>query len=81
MIFFLASHQAKTATKTFAAGVTGEYHIDSVILHSFDNGIAVDSSWRHMNSSKCPVTFITTLNDSFRMIPGRLEWEIRAIVA
>jgi hypothetical protein len=51
--------------------VTGEYHLDTIIMHSFDNGIAMDSSWRHMNANKCPVTFITTLNDHFRMIPGR----------
>ncbi|KAF8293057.1 hypothetical protein DL93DRAFT_2174074 [Clavulina sp. PMI_390] len=39
------------------------------IMWGDKNGIAIDSSWRHKNENVAPLTFMTTVDDSNRMIP------------
>lgn len=44
--------------------------LEAAIMWS-ENGIAMDSSWRHKNENVAPLTFITTLDQYNKMIPGK----------
>lgn len=43
---------------------------DSAILHSLKRGVGFDSSHRNKNENFAPVTILTTVNDSGRMVPS-----------
>lgn len=64
------SHQPYTPKQQFLAGVTDNYALDSAIINSFRSGIALDSTWRHVNNNGHPLTMVTTTNDAQRMNPG-----------
>ncbi|KAJ9110930.1 hypothetical protein QFC20_002696, partial [Naganishia adeliensis] len=65
--FFL--HQPYTENQQFLAGITSQYALDSAIINGFRFGIALDSTWRHVNNNGHPLTFVTTTNDAQRMTP------------
>lgn len=44
--------------------------LESAIMWK-QNGIAMDSSWRHKNENVAPLTFIVTLDDHNKMIPSK----------
>ncbi|KAF9472489.1 hypothetical protein BDN70DRAFT_770254, partial [Pholiota conissans] len=54
----------------FATGIQHPFAIQSLILWSGQNGVGFDSSYRHKNENRAPVTFITTIDDNAHMIPG-----------
>ena len=68
--FYHLSHEPLSDGCSFKAAVTDGYAIDGAILYSLENGIAMDSSWRHLNQNKCPVTLVTTVNSHHRMVPS-----------
>ncbi|PPQ89048.1 hypothetical protein CVT25_006708 [Psilocybe cyanescens] len=54
----------------FATGIQHPFAIQSLILWSHQNGIGLDSSYRHKNENRAPVTFITTIDENHHMLPG-----------
>jgi hypothetical protein len=39
-----------------------------------ENGIALDSSWRHKNEHVAPLTFLVTLDSHMKMIPSKCDY-------
>ncbi|KAJ7121118.1 hypothetical protein C8R44DRAFT_736802 [Mycena epipterygia] len=54
----------------FATGIKSVHAVQSILLWAFVNGIGLDSCWRHKNENRAPVTFITTIDQNNRMLPG-----------
>jgi hypothetical protein len=54
----------------FAIGIKSIHALQSLLLWAFINGIGLDSCWRHKNENRAPVTFITTIDQNNRMLPG-----------
>ncbi|KAJ7454880.1 hypothetical protein FB451DRAFT_1184708 [Mycena latifolia] len=54
----------------FATGIKSIHALQSLLLWAFVNGIGLDSCWRHKNENCAPVTFITTVDQNKRMLPG-----------
>jgi hypothetical protein len=46
------------------------HSLDSMILHAHHSGIGLDSSWRHKNENRAPMTLITVVNRHGHMMPG-----------
>jgi hypothetical protein len=61
---------AHTPTELLCAA-SDAYSLDSLILHSYERGVGLDSSWRHLNDNFAPLTLITTVTERSRMVPGR----------
>ncbi|KAG8892469.1 hypothetical protein FRB99_002695, partial [Tulasnella sp. 403] len=56
--------------KKFSTGITDEFSLESLILYGGINGTALDSSYRHKNEERAPVTFFATINDASHLLPG-----------
>lgn len=56
--------------KRFSAGTTDDFSLESMLLYGGTNGMALDSSHRHKNEQRAPVTFFVTVNDQQHMVPG-----------
>ncbi|KZP10623.1 hypothetical protein FIBSPDRAFT_757936, partial [Athelia psychrophila] len=54
----------------FATGIKHPYAVQSLLLWARKEGLGLDSTWRHMNENRAPVTFVTTVDDNGRMVPG-----------
>ncbi|KAJ7140880.1 hypothetical protein C8R44DRAFT_726592 [Mycena epipterygia] len=54
----------------FATGIKSVHALQSLLLWAFINGLGLDSCWRHKNENRAPVTFITTIDQNNRMLPG-----------
>ncbi|KAJ6503095.1 hypothetical protein DFH09DRAFT_942314, partial [Mycena vulgaris] len=54
----------------FATGIKTPHAIQSILLWAFLHGLGFDSCWRHKNENRAPVTFITTIDQNGRMLPG-----------
>ncbi|KAF9525919.1 hypothetical protein CPB83DRAFT_513029 [Crepidotus variabilis] len=54
----------------FATGIQHPFAVQAMILWAGEHGIGFDSSYRHKNKNRAPVTFLTTLDDNSHMIPG-----------
>lgn len=40
------------------------------MLYGRNNGIAIDSSWRHKNENRAPLTLMVTVDNQEHMLPG-----------
>jgi hypothetical protein len=56
----------------FATGIKSVHALQSILLWAFINGTGLDSCWRHKNENRAPVTFITTIDQNNRILPGML---------
>lgn len=56
----------------FATGIKHPYAVQSLLLWARKEGLGLDSTWRHMNENRAPVTFVTTVDENGRMVPGGL---------
>ncbi|KAJ7664131.1 hypothetical protein B0H17DRAFT_1143790 [Mycena rosella] len=54
----------------FATGIKSVHAVQSLLLWAFVNRIGLDYCWRHKNENRAPVTFITTVDQNKRMLPG-----------
>ncbi|KAJ7108452.1 hypothetical protein C8R43DRAFT_905380, partial [Mycena crocata] len=59
-----------TPPSRFATGMKSEHSLQSILLWSCINRIGLDSCWRHKNENRAPVTFLTTVDQNERMLPG-----------
>jgi hypothetical protein len=62
--------QATPPTR-LACAVSDNWSKDSAILHARSSGVGFDSSHRNKNENFAPVTILTTVNDSGRMVPSK----------
>lgn len=54
----------------FATGIKARYALQALLLYARRYGVGLDSTWRHMNENRAPVTFVTTLDSEEHMVPG-----------
>lgn len=54
----------------FATGIKSDHCVQSLIRWGSLNGVGLDSSWRNKNENRAPVTFLTTVDENERMMPG-----------
>ncbi|KAF8210510.1 hypothetical protein K438DRAFT_1904002 [Mycena galopus ATCC 62051] len=54
----------------FSTGIHHPYGTQSMLLWSSVNGVGHDSTYRHMNENRAPLTIVDTLDDAARMVPG-----------
>jgi hypothetical protein len=48
--------------------------IECALSHSSERGIALDSSWRHLNQNGCPLTLVTVVDGNEHMQPDKLRF-------
>ncbi|EIW66628.1 hypothetical protein TREMEDRAFT_65496 [Tremella mesenterica DSM 1558] len=53
----------------FLCVIAPKHALQSAIRHAREQGLAMDSSWRNKNAIRCPVTFLTTVNEYGHMVP------------
>ena len=44
--------------------------LHNAIMHSGERGLGLDSSWRHKNEDRCPLTALVTVDEKHHMLPG-----------
>ncbi|THU98006.1 hypothetical protein K435DRAFT_886410, partial [Dendrothele bispora CBS 962.96] len=54
----------------FRIGIKCSYAIQVLLLYGAEYGAGLDSSYRHKNENRAPVTFLTTTDENERMVPG-----------
>ncbi|KAF8969307.1 hypothetical protein BDZ97DRAFT_1915276 [Flammula alnicola] len=54
----------------FATGIKHPFALQSILLWSSTHGVGLDSSYRHKNENRAPLTFLTTIDENHRMLPG-----------
>ncbi|EIW66398.1 hypothetical protein TREMEDRAFT_65685 [Tremella mesenterica DSM 1558] len=54
---------------TFQCVISPKHALQTAIRHAHERGLAMDSSWRNKNAIRCPVTFLTTVNEHNHMVP------------
>ncbi|THU88277.1 hypothetical protein K435DRAFT_680156, partial [Dendrothele bispora CBS 962.96] len=54
----------------FRIGIKCPYAIQVLLLYGAECGIGLDSSYRHKNENRAPVTFMVTTDENERMVPG-----------
>jgi len=59
----------------FATGIQHPFAVQAILLWSGQHGVGLDSSHRHKNENRAPVTFITTIDENSHMLPG-MSWKI-----
>lgn len=59
------------------AGITGTFALDEAILNGEIHGVALDSTWRNISNTECPLTLLTSLNAAHRMVPSMFEYSFR----
>jgi hypothetical protein len=67
--------QGVPPTELQCAG-TDSFSLESILLHSYERGVGLDSSWRHLNENFAPLTLITTVTERSRMVPGASTYHI-----
>lgn len=58
------------AASEFTCGITDEFSLESLILHTRQRGLAMDSSWRNKNENRAAMTILITVNSADHMLPG-----------
>ncbi|KAF8216157.1 hypothetical protein K438DRAFT_628804 [Mycena galopus ATCC 62051] len=61
---------AQNPPSGFSTGIHHPYGTQSMLLWSSVNGVGHDSTYRHMNENRAPLTIVDTLDDAARMVPG-----------
>ncbi|KAJ7270794.1 hypothetical protein C8J57DRAFT_292398 [Mycena rebaudengoi] len=56
--------------RNFATGIHNPFGTQVMILHGSKNGIGHDSTYRHMNENRAPLTIMITVDELGRMVPG-----------
>lgn len=59
-----------TPPTKFGIAMTDDFAMESLILHANSMGCALDSSWRHKNENRAPLTFLMTINNQLHCVPG-----------
>ncbi|KAJ7507648.1 hypothetical protein B0H11DRAFT_1902725 [Mycena galericulata] len=54
----------------FATGIHHEYGTQAMLLGAWKHGVGHDSTYRHMNENRAPLTIMITLDEEGRMVPG-----------
>jgi len=54
----------------FATGIQHPFALQVLLRYSRQNGVGLDSSYRHKNENRAPVTFLTTIDENSHMLPG-----------
>jgi hypothetical protein len=63
----------KNAHRPLEFLVTAPSGLAAAILNCHQRGIALDSSWRHKNQNVAPLSLLTTVDESNKMVPGKLS--------
>ncbi|ORX38922.1 hypothetical protein BD324DRAFT_649021 [Kockovaella imperatae] len=53
----------------FECVVAPPHALDMAILHSLEGGLGLDSSFRHKNDDRCPLTLLVVVNEAHHMEP------------
>ncbi|EJD36355.1 hypothetical protein AURDEDRAFT_174552 [Auricularia subglabra TFB-10046 SS5] len=61
--------KAKPPTK-FSVAIADQFELETLILYSGTNGLCMDSSWRHKNENRAPLTMVATVNNEEHFVPG-----------
>ena len=56
----------------FATGIQHPFAVQAILRWSLQNGVGLDSSYRHKNENRAPVTFLTTIDQNSHMVPGKI---------
>ncbi|KAJ7064679.1 hypothetical protein C8F01DRAFT_1127692 [Mycena amicta] len=67
---YIPADMSTTPPSKSVTGIKSAHSIQSILLWSHINGVGLDSSYRHKNENRAPVTFLTTVDQNDRMLPG-----------
>ncbi|KZV90368.1 hypothetical protein EXIGLDRAFT_837845 [Exidia glandulosa HHB12029] len=56
--------------KKFSVAIADAYELETLMLFAEENGICLDSSWRHKNENRAPLTMLATVNNEAHFVPG-----------
>ncbi|KAJ7020794.1 hypothetical protein C8F04DRAFT_1316584 [Mycena alexandri] len=56
--------------REFSTGIHHPYGTQVMLLLAWVNGVGLDSTYRHMNENRAPLTIMVTLDEKSRMVPG-----------
>ncbi|KAJ7173954.1 hypothetical protein C8R43DRAFT_1119352 [Mycena crocata] len=56
--------------RNFSTGIHHQYGTQAMLLWAWLHGIGLDSTYRHMNENRAPLTIMITLDSQGTMVPG-----------
>ncbi|KAJ7785929.1 hypothetical protein B0H16DRAFT_1445870 [Mycena metata] len=56
--------------RQFSTGIHHPYGTQAMLLGAWEHGVGLDSTYRHMNENRAPLTIMITLDEKGRMVPG-----------
>ncbi|THU85900.1 hypothetical protein K435DRAFT_868810 [Dendrothele bispora CBS 962.96] len=69
-LVFCYEYEPSLPKPRFQLGIKNPYCLQVLLLYGCRYGLGFDSSYRNKNENRAPLTFLTTVDDNQRMLPG-----------